>query len=1016
MKKLLYISGTLLLLLIAFISLIPQIFHEKIEEITLSEIKSQIKSNVVFKHLDVSIWKNFPNLTIVLDSVTISSKEINRDTLLKSEKIDFVIDIIDYVKDGHINLTSVCLGRPIINAWIAKDGTTNFLILNSDTSSVTSDESTINIHLKDVEIKSASISYKDEKNNHEFLLNNFSFEGSGEIGSETFDLKTVAEIESSSVKIEGNNYFKDKSIGIKSLLTVNSKEGIFTIKEGELKINSLALNLFGNLQIKKDRMGLNFTFNSAETDLKDILSLASFFKKDMEGIQTEGLVKFSGYTKGNYVPGTDSIPKFQVNLEVSKGKFKSDSLPDAIENIHLDFIASNTKGLLDSTQFRLDTLFFQLKEHKVQGHVHVHGLKNLEIDAALKGSIHIDEILKVYPLKGIEADGEINFDIQAEGKYGSIGDAMAIPDFNFEIDVKNGKFKYDSLPEAISKINFHSTGHAKQGKFQDAEISIGNLSLLMGDDPIKGNIKIKGLKNPNIQSSLMADLHLEDIGKFYPIAGLNMKGALKVNATINGVYNSSTGQFPKIDANVLLKEAYVKTETYPQPIEHLNLDLEFKNETGKTEDAKINFKQCGFVLEGDSFNLTGRLNDLKNYNYDLQIKGILDLSKITKIYPLQGISLAGQINSDVAVKGSITDLEKGDYQKTKAGGTLQLKKLYIKTDYLPKPIEIKSGVIALSPVSIFLKNLDMDCGKSCFKLNGAVKDYFCLFKDDGDLVEAKLNLDADTLDLNEWKDLFSTTPTQTTQPSKVWKVPETIDFDFDSDLKYVKYEEMIIKDMKGEIRIKDGILTLKETGFNALNASFDIGGTYNTRDINHPLFDFDLNIQKLDIQKAYKGLKLIRDLAPAAAQTEGVFSIKYQIKGELDKEMNLKSETLTGGGELIIEDAKINGMKLFDELGKASGKKEMNNPHLKEFTLISEIKNNKLYLKPFAVKISGFHTEIEGVNDINGPISYQIKVDLLSVEKLKVPFNVSGTYDKPKVSIGKGVKLPEEKEADKKEF
>lgn len=305
----------------------------------------------------------------------------------------------------------------------------------------------------------------------------------------------------------------------------------------------------------------------------------------------------------------------------------------------------------------------------------------------------------------------------------------------------------------------------------------------------------------------------------------------------------------------------------------------------------------------------------------------------------------------------------------------------------------------------------MDCGKSCFKLNGMVKDYFCFFKDDGDLVEANLILDADTLDLNEWKELFSSTSAQTTQPSKVWKVPTTIDFDFDSDLKCVMYDDMTIKDMKGEIRIKDGILTLTQTGFNTLNAFFYIGGMYDSRNIDHPLFDFDLDIQKLDIQKAYHGIKLLKALAPAASETEGVFSIKYKIKGELDQGMNPKTETLTGGGELKIADAKINGMKLFDELGKAAGKKEMNNPHLKEFTLVSEIRNNRLYLKPFSVKISGFHTEIEGVNDINGPISYQIKVELLPIERLKIPFNVSGTYDNPKVSLGKGAKLPEEKGA-----
>lgn len=239
-------------------------------------------------------------------------------------------------------------------------------------------------------------------------------------------------------------------------------------------------------------------------------------------------------------------------------------------------------------------------------------------------------------------------------------------------------------------------------------------------------------------------------------------------------------------------------------------------------------------------------------------------------------------------------------------------------------------------------------------------------------------------------------------------MPTTIDFDFDSDLKFVRYDDMSINNMKGELRIKNGVLLLTQTGFNTLNAFFNVSGKYDTRDIKHPFFDFDLDIQKLDIQKAYKGLALVRELAPAAAETEGIFSITYKIKGELDKEMNPKIETIIGGGELKIINAKINGMKLFDELGKAARKKEMKDPHLKEFTLVTEIRNNKLYMKPFSVKVSGFHTEIEGVNDFNGPISYQIKVEILPIEKLKVPFNVSGTYDNPKIALGKGAKLPEE--------
>jgi AsmA protein len=237
------------------------------------------------------------------------------------------------------------------------------------------------------------------------------------------------------------------------------------------------------------------------------------------------------------------------------------------------------------------------------------------------------------------------------------------------------------------------------------------------------------------------------------------------------------------------------------------------------------------------------------------------------------------------------------------------------------------------------------------------------------------------------------------------EVPKNIDFVFDSDIKYLVYEDIFIKNMDGEIKMKDGILSLNETGFNTLNALFKVSGDYNTQNIKHPLFDFDLEIKELDINKVYKEVKLIRDLAPAMADTYGVFSIDYKLKGELDKTMSPKTETLVGGGEVRIADAKINGMKIFEEISKAAKKKEINDPHLKDLVITTEIKDNQIFVKPFAMKISGFDAKIEGKNDIQGAINYIVKLQLLAID---IPFHVTGTYDNPKVALGKGHTLPEE--------
>lgn len=68
-----------------------------------------------------------------------------------------------------------------------------------------------------------------------------------------------------------------------------------------------------------------------------------------------------------------------------------------------------------------------------------------------------------------------------------------------------------------------------------------------------------------------------------------------------------------------------------------------------------------------------------------------------------------------------------------------------------------------------------------------------------------------------------------------------------------------------------------------------------------------------------------------AADAEGMFSIDYKLKGELDPFMIPITSTLVGGGEMHIAEAKVNGMKIFERLSKAAKKKEMNDPHYERF-------------------------------------------------------------------------------------
>ncbi len=995
---------------VLFLTFWPQLFHEQIEDVARKEIGKRVDADVTFSHLDISLWRNFPDLTITLKELNITTRGSVKDSLLRADEIAAAINSFDYVRDGHIDITRIFLVKPLLHAHVEPDGSTNFSILKKDTTATDTTSTTdVVLHLEHLVIEDGHISYIDEVSDNLFDAQGFNFDGKGEFSSSEFDMSTKISSHTASLKWEGRSFFERKKIDLDLLLALDRLKNSILIKESDIKINTFSFLLTGGMTLHPDRYEVDINFSSPKTTLIELLSLTNFFHDNIKNIQSDGKVHFAGFVKGNYIPGTDSVPKFEVKLEVKEGTLKIDTVDESIDDIHFDLLVSNNVGHKDSTEIEMDSVFFGVKEHSVQGHAHIHRLVNSHVDALIVGSIHAEDLLAVYPIRGLKAEGELNFNIEAVGNYSSMKWPEEIPHVDFDIDMKKGMLKYDSLPDSLNNISFHMLGHIPQGNWQQSKIELGHLVMNIGDNPVTGKLKIENFEKPKVQGHFNASIHMEDILNVLPVEGTEMKGTLKTSIDVDGVYDPKSGAFPRMTASLNIENGFYKTSAYPEPLENVQIKASLTNNTSNIESTILNIQQLNYTLEGEPFELTGVIKDFKSFGYDLIAKGAVDLDKITKIYPLKDYVLSGKILSDIKISGTLADLEADRYDKTKASGSVKLENIRIEGKKLPQMIHIPVADFKLTPEVIQLTSMKVRTGHSSFDLSGELHDYFCFFTQDNDQVLAKLKLVADTLDLNEWKSVF--TSTEVTTPSlssgaapvvSVWQVPAFMDFDFDSNVGLLRYEDMILTEMAGEIRMVGGIMSIRESGFNSLNAKFQASGTYDSQDIIHPSFDFKLKIAELDIQKAYKEIKLVRELLPAAADAEGSFSIDYYLKGELEPSMYPKTSTIIGNGDIHIANAKINGMKMFEQLSKAAKKDEMNDPHLKDFTMSTEIRDNKIFVKPFKLKVSGFNTEIEGVNEISGTIDYIIKVQLLPLNLLKAPFHVTGTYDNPKVALGKG--------------
>ena len=608
-------------------------------------------------------------------------------------------------------------------------------------------------------------------------------------------------------------------------------------------------------------------------------------------------------------------------------------------------------------------------------------------------------------MEGIQTKGNFNCNGIIKGIFKN--DGTRIPAYHFDIAVKDGMFKYSHLPKAIENINFHLIADNNDGNPDHSIIDLKTFHLDMDKNPVNGKVKINGLSNMQVSADIKAKLNLEDIEKMYPINGIILKGVLQTEIKAEGTYNQTMKTFPVIDAFFDLKNGYIKDKDYPEPMEQIHCNVEMKNNTGKEEDTQILVNTLTYLLDEDPFEIHGSISNLSDYNYDIKAKGLIDLGKITKIYPIESTTLSGTIDADISTQGKLSDITNKQFEKLTAEGTLEAKNVvYISKD-LQQPIKITDALLSLSPQKIVLTRFQGVAGKSNISLSGHVFDYMPYILLKSDAIKADLVMQCDTLDINEW--MAPAAPVKSkdsaaaaSAPMEIIEIPTGLDFVFDSDIKKIKFGTLEIANLDGEIRIKNGVMTLNETGFDAVDAAFNVSGDYDTRDPKHPKFDLVLDINGLDINKAYNTFSTVQSAAPSASKTFGVFSTKYKLKGELAHDFEPILETLMGSGTVVIEDAEVKGLKLFTNISKLTKKQELKDPHVSDIVMNSEIKGGKVMIKPFSFKVSRFMADIEGTQGFDNSISYLIKISVPPLSKVKIPIHVTGTVDNPNVKLGKG--------------
>jgi hypothetical protein len=544
LKKALKITGITTLVLLIVIILIPFLFGKQIKKAVTDYINEEVNATVYFEDIGIGIFRNFPNLTVSLDKFGVVGKDdFKGDTLIDVERFGVVVDLFSIFGDKY-KVKKLTLDTPRIHAQVNKAGKANWDIMkpSTDTAAVavdtaavdTSSASALSLQLSAYAINNAQLIYDDRASDMYLEIDNLNHSGSGDFEDDAYDFDTKTSADSVTFVMEGTSYLHKGKLDADLTVNIDNKSGLYTLKDNRIGLNAIELKFDGWVSMKGDDIGMDIKFGTNENTFKSILSMVpGMYTKDFADIDTDGTFELDGSIKGTY--NEKSIPGFKVHLGVANGRFKYPDLPEEVKDINFDLKAESPGPTLDNLKIEFPKFHALFGKAPIDARLLLTGVTkaNMFIDAYLKASLNLEDLLKMFPMEGQDMKGKFTVDGTAKGTVNTT--AGTFPVVNAMMKLENGYYKTVDFPSAIDKMSLVADMKCPGTNIAEAILNVTQFHAEIDGEPLDATLSARNFDNVAYNAHAKGKLDLAKLNKIYPLEGTTMAGLLNLDITTSGV-------------------------------------------------------------------------------------------------------------------------------------------------------------------------------------------------------------------------------------------------------------------------------------------------------------------------------------------------------------------------------------------------------------------------------------------------------------------------------------------------
>lgn len=668
----------------------------------------------------------------------------------------------------------------------------------------------------------------------------------------------------------------------------------------------------------------------------------------------------------------------------------------------------------------------------------------------------------------INKDGKANYDIAKKTSEVVKGDSKPKA-FSFDIEnyaVKNSDLKYHDLGSGV-ELNINKLNHTGKALVSNASTELNThtdsyVSLSVDSTNYLNNhsVKLDALLDLDLNNNkytfkdnkaLINDLPIEFDGFLQLIEGgqlmdisfnnpgatfkdflaitpkkytssidnIETSGDFKINGKAKGKLTETT--IPTFEVNMLSNNASFKYPDLPKRVEDITINAAVKNTTGNMDDTFVNLNELNFKVDEDIFKSSAQLlNVTKNMIVDAKLDGVINLDNITKAYPIKlEKELSGIVKGKIDTHFDMKAIETNDYERIKNNGTLNASNLVFSSDDIVNPIRIANADINFKPGTVTLERFNAKTGKSDIEASGTISNLLAYLVT-GKKLKGDFKVNSEKFLVSDFMvEGGSEQPVnQSVEPGTALKIPSFLDCSVTADAKTVVYDNLTLKNVKGEMLLADEKAKFSNVSSSIFDGDLNMNGFVDTKN-KTPKFNMNLDAKQFDITKSFQQLELLQALAPIAKSLQGKLNTSIKLDGTLGDDFTPILTSVTGDALAELFDTKIKkeDQKLLKNIQSSLNFLSFDKFNLKDLTTKISFKDGKATVQPFNLKYNDINMTVSGSHSFNNVMDYKLKLDVPakylgnevnmlinkigdnSLKNTKVPvnLNISGLYNNPKI-------------------